>query len=64
MKQNSIEHLKNQSGQSLIEFVLLLLIIVILSVSFLKIVNNNLANQWLKIATVIVDDPSQTLTLK
>ena len=56
--------LKNQSGQSLIEFVLLLVLIVVISTSFMRIVNTNTADIWTRMATLILDNPDETLQLK
>ncbi len=49
----------NQSGQSLVEFILLLLVIVLLSFSFISISNRNLGRLWEAYVRLIVDDPSQ-----
>lgn len=54
-----IKKKKNQSGQSLVEFILLLLVIVLLSFSFISISNRNLGRLWEAYVRLIVDDPSQ-----
>lgn len=59
-----IHNLKEESGQSLVEFVLLLSVIVLLSFGFLKVANTGLAEYWLKAATLILDDPSQKLQMR
>ncbi|MBC75745.1 MAG: hypothetical protein CME64_06995 [Halobacteriovoraceae bacterium] len=55
---------KNQDGQSLVEFVLLLSIIMVLSLGFLKTVNTGIATYWLKMGQMLVEDDSQTLELR
>lgn len=55
--------LKNQLGQSLVEFALLLLVIASMSFIFLRVANRNLAQYWEAYARLIVDDPSQNGTL-
>lgn len=50
---------KKEAGQTLVEFVLLLLVITMVSFGFLRTTNGNLAKFWMGFARVIVDDPSQ-----
>ncbi len=47
---------KNQSGQTLIEFILLMLMVVFLSFGYMKIVNGNLAKRWEKLVNIVVND--------
>ena len=54
----------NQSGQSLVEFILLMSGIVIISFTFMRVINGNIADRWQSMATMILDDPSQSLELK
>ena len=54
---------KNQAGQSLVEFALLLLVVVTLSFSFIRLANTNLGRLWTAYVRLIVDDPSQNGTL-
>jgi len=61
-KQKNIAN--NEQGQSLVEFVLLLSLIMILSLGFLKTVNTGIANYWLSMGQMLVEDPSQNLTLR
>ncbi len=49
----------NEAGQSLVEFALLLLVIVMLSFGFLSISNRNLGRLWEAYVRLIVDDPTQ-----
>lgn len=56
--------LKNQSGQSLVEFVLLLVLIVLIATSFMRIVNTQVADIWLRMATLVLENEDQTLQLK
>ena len=58
-----VSKLKNQLGQSLVEFALLLLVIASMSFIFLRVANRNLARYWEAYARLIVDDPSQNGTL-
>ena len=63
---NTISNVKilDQSGQSIIEFVLLMSSIVIISFTFMRLMNTNIADKWQELAQVILEDDSQTLTLK
>jgi hypothetical protein len=54
---------KKQSGQTLVEFALLLLVISSMSFIFLRASNINLAKYWQAYARLIVDDPSQNAIL-
>jgi len=49
----------NQDGQSLVEFILLLLVIVTLSFAFIRVSNGNLAEYWRAYVRLIVDDPNE-----
>lgn len=53
-----------ERGQSLVEFVLLLTIVMILSLTFLKLVNGKVADYWLAMGKMLVEDPSVQLELK
>jgi hypothetical protein len=48
--------LLDQKGQSFIEFVLLMLMVIGLSYGYMKIVNGNLGKKWSSMVTVIVND--------
>lgn len=48
-----------QSGQTLVEFALLLLVIATISFGFIAVTNRNLAKYWTAYVRLIVDDPSQ-----
>jgi hypothetical protein len=50
---------RNEAGQSLVEFALLLLVIVSLSFGFLSLSNRNLGRLWQAYVRLIVDDPTQ-----
>lgn len=54
---------KSQSGQTLIEFVLLLAVISGLSFLFLKLVNNNISLYWVFFVKKVVDDPNIKLNI-
>jgi Flp pilus assembly pilin Flp len=54
----------NQSGQTLVEFILLLASITIISFSFLKAVNGNISDRWESLYNVILDDPNQKARLQ
>lgn len=62
--QNTSKLLKNQSGQTLIEFLLLLLSIVLIAFSFMRVVNSNLGDIWERTAQTILEDDTQPLRLK
>ena len=55
---------KNESGQTLVEFVLLLASISIISFSFIKLINSGVGERWQRIFTIILDDPNQTIELR
>lgn len=55
--------INNQSGQTMVEFILLFLILVLISFSFIKILNFNLAKYWVALVTLIIDDPSVTINI-
>jgi Flp pilus assembly pilin Flp len=62
---NNLQNKKtDESGQTLVEFVLLLASISIISFSFLKLVNGNISDRWERIYKAILDDETQTLRLK
>lgn len=48
-----------EQGQSIVEFVLLLLVLLLISIGFLKVINTNVADQWKEAVRTIVNDPSQ-----
>jgi hypothetical protein len=50
---------KRQAGQTLVEFILLLLVIVMVSFGFLRVANGNLGRLWETYVRLIVDDPGQ-----
>lgn len=54
---------KNQSGQTLIEFVLLLAMIAFISFGFMRTVNSTIGDRWLDLANRILEDDTQTLQL-
>lgn len=64
MKDNTNKKLKDQSGQTLVEFILLLLGIVVLSTTFMSQINGYIANRWEAMANVILDDPTQQIKLR
>lgn len=55
---------KNQSGQTLIEFVLLLAAIAFISFGFMSTVNRTIGERWLDLATRILEDDTQQLQLR
>lgn len=58
------KNILEQSGQSLLEFVLLLSVIMIVSLLFLKLVNSNVAKYWKAMGIVLLEDRSQTVELR
>lgn len=58
--------LKNEQGQSLVEFVLLLASILLVSMVFMKIVNGNIGKYWTAMGqTLLIDvEGSQKLNLR
>lgn len=45
-----------EKGQSFVEFILLMLMIIMISFSFMKIVNTNLGKTWVKMVNVVIKD--------
>jgi Flp pilus assembly pilin Flp len=64
MKEITKKNIKDQSGQTLVEFVLLLLAIVVISTTFMTQINGYIANRWEAVANVILDDPNQQIKLR
>lgn len=64
MNESSFNNLKNQDGQSFVEFVLLMAVIVMLSLGFLKVVNTGVASFWKNSVRIIVDDKTVRLNLR
>lgn len=64
-KQNG-DILKNEQGQSLVEFVLLLASILLVSMVFMKIVNGNIGKYWTAMGqTLLLDvEGGQKLNLR
>lgn len=58
------EIVKNQEGQSFVEFVLLLALISILSLGYLKVVNTNISEFWRGAALFIIDDKNEQLEVR
>lgn len=54
----------DERGQSLVEFVLLLSIVMIISLTFLKLVNGKVADYWLAMGRMLTEDPNVQLELK
>jgi Flp pilus assembly pilin Flp len=55
---------KNESGQTLVEFLLLLVSIVLIAFTFMRTMNSELADVWSKMANIILEDESITLKPK
>ena len=62
--QLNAELAKNQSGQTLVEFLLLLVSIVLIAFTFMRTMNSQLAQEWTRMANIILEDDSITLTPK
>lgn len=52
-EQNFINSTKNEEGQTLIEFVLLLVVMMILSFTMLKGINTAVADRWIALIKVV-----------
>ena len=63
-KNEDVNILKNQQGQTLVEFILLLLSILIVSMVFMKIVNGNIAKYWTAMANTLLIDVEGKQKLK
>lgn len=55
---------KNEKGQAIVEFVLLLLVIAGLSYGFVAVMNNNLGRYWEYFANLVVDDKPGTKSVR
>jgi len=53
----------NRRGQTLVEFILLMVVIIGVSMLFMKLVNSNIAIYWKFIVTKVVGDPSIRLDI-
>jgi Flp pilus assembly pilin Flp len=58
MKEQNKNIVSDQSGQALLEFILLLAVVAIVSFGMVGIVNRGLSSYWRFFVTLIVDDPS------
>lgn len=58
-KLNKAKAVLDQRGQSLIEFILLLLVVATISFMFVKLVNGQIASIWVDFVKIIVDDETQ-----
>lgn len=56
--------LANQKGQSLVEFVLLMSIVMLVSIGFMKVVNSNVETYWRAMGQMLVEDDNQRLELR
>lgn len=56
--QDQEKNILDQRGQSLVEFVLLLSVIMLTSLLFLKLVNTNVAKYWLAMGRVLAESPN------
>ena len=50
----------NIKGQTLVEFLLLLLVITAISMAFMRLTNQGLAKLWISFAKIIIDDPVES----
>lgn len=55
---------RNQSGQTLVEFILLLSILMLTGLVFLSTVNNGIAHLWQKTAKILAEDPAVRIILR
>lgn len=55
---------KKQKGQSLLEFVLLFVLIVVWGLLLIQESNKMIANYWESLITIIVNDSSQNTTIE
>ena len=58
------DKLKDQSGQTLVEFILLLGGIALISFTFMGQVNKHISDRWEKLANVLLEDNKQTLKVR
>lgn len=56
--EDSKKVINNQSGQALLEFILLFAVIAIVSFGMVSIVNRGVSGYWLAFVKLIVDDPN------
>jgi uncharacterized protein (UPF0333 family) len=51
----------NQKGQAMVEYILLLLTIIFISIAFMQVSHRGLGEYWLAFAKVIIEDPAIAL---
>ncbi len=63
---DEIEHEKllDESGQTLVEFVLLLLIVMSISFVYMSVVNRGIADYWQAMGNILLKDVPQKQSLK
>lgn len=64
MNKHTDKGIKDQSGQTLVEFILLLAAITIISFSFLRITNGLIIDRWENISNLILEDETQDLKIQ
>ena len=62
-RKNNALRLKNEDGQTFIEFVLLLVVMIGISYGLLGGINGNVAKRWKSLVTTIVKPTDTDLTL-
>ena len=58
------QNVSDQSGQTLVEFVLLLCVLMLTSLIFLSTVNKGTASIWLTVGKILTEDPTQVLSIR
>ena len=56
--------ISKEEGQTLIEFLLLLASIVTVAYSFMRIMNTNIADDWQRMAQLLLEDEAQVLEIR
>lgn len=56
--------LNNHKGQSLVEFILLITVIMLMSLFFLRLTNSGIAKYWLYMGNLLTEDETKQLTLR
>lgn len=63
-KSKAQQKILDNSGQSLLEFILLLTSIMVVSLVFLRLVNTNIGNYWQAMGTFLLEDRAQVIRLR
>lgn len=58
------KNILDQKGQTLVEFILLLSVLMLTSLIFLSTVNTGTGTLWLNVVKALIEDPNVTISLR